>query len=154
MTEQLDLFSNNPYARADESPKASDAERPIAPAYSRQTDGDTCHEAAARLNRSGRCAANERAVMDCVCRLGGQTACEIGHRTGLGHVEAQRRLSGLSCQLTNMGKSPVIKKGARKLCPIRLEEQKAEVSMVTWWLTGFGLQIMREREAKRDVDCV
>lgn len=64
-------------------------------ARARVSDDLTSHEAAARVNRSGKAQRHAALVLDEVRRRPGQTAAEIGAAVGLEHVEAQRRLSDL-----------------------------------------------------------
>jgi hypothetical protein len=65
------------------------------PPIARTTDPATSHEAAEILNESGHRITAMEICLTAVQRYPGLVAGEIGERTGLGHVPAQRRLSDL-----------------------------------------------------------
>jgi hypothetical protein len=93
-------------------------------ATARRTDPATSHEAAAKHERSGRAATNRETVLAAVTRHQGLTAVEYGDLTGLGHVEAQRRLSDLSKRTPTY--EPEIAQG-----PVRIIN--GHRAMVSWW---------------------
>ena len=84
----------------------------------RTTDPWTSHAGAAEVTASGRRKTQAELCLDVVLTTPGLTAGEIGQRTGLGHVPAQRRLSDLQ----SAGK---VTKG-----PAR---QYSGRPQVTWW---------------------
>ena len=65
-------------------------------ARARQRDPETSHIAAQKHDASGKTMTNTQIVLDEVASHPGRTAAEYGAMTGLGHAEAQRRLSGLA----------------------------------------------------------
>lgn len=86
----------------------------------RRTDPHTSREAArGHRNRGTKQAHRERVWTALVARPGG-TAGEYGERTGLGHVEAQRRLSDLE-------RAGYAEKGAARTCETKGSRMK------TWW---------------------
>ena len=89
------------------------AVREAAPAArSRVSDDLTSHEAAARMNDSGKAQYNHELVLAEIRRKPGQTAAEVGEATGLGHHEAQRRLSD-AC------KAGLVRKGEARPCTMK-----------------------------------
>lgn len=93
-----------------------------APARAREMDEDTSHEAAKWMNRSGKAVRHYERVLSALHASPNSTAGEVGELTGLGHVEAQRRLSDLL-------KARCVMKGAKRLCSVN------QTNMVTWRLT-------------------
>ena len=84
----------------------------------RTTDPWTSHAGAAEVTASGRRRTQAELCLDVVLTTPGLTAGEIGQRTGLGHVPAQRRLS----DLRSAGK---VTKGTAR--------QYSGRPQVTWW---------------------
>ena len=84
----------------------------------RTTDPWTSHAGAAEVTASGRRRTQAELCLDVVLTTPGLTAGEIGQRTGLGHVPAQRRLSDLQ----SAGK---VTKGTAR--------QYSGRPQVTWW---------------------
>ena len=80
---------------------------PIAQAVSRPSAGSSAQEAADDMNESGNTRTHEDMVINALSGTH-MTAPEVGQYTGLGHIEAQRRLSGL------YRKGVVIKNGTDK----------------------------------------
>ena len=64
-------------------------------ATARRTDPDTSRDAAQAHEASGTASSNRDRVRIALAAYPGRTAPEYGQLTGLGHVEAQRRLSDL-----------------------------------------------------------
>ena len=64
-------------------------------ARARRTDDDTSHEAAERMNVSGKTGKHCRIVLEALEQHPLTTAAELGELCGLGHIETQRRLSDL-----------------------------------------------------------
>jgi len=94
-----------------------EADRMTTP-ISRTTDHWTSHAGAAEVTASGRRKTQAELCLDVVLTTPGLTAGEIGQRTGLGHVPAQRRLSDLQ----SAGK---VAKGTAR--------QYSGRPQVTWW---------------------
>lgn len=90
------------------------------------------------MTASGRRAGHAEAVLAAVVACPGMTAPEVGDMTGLGHVEAQRRLS----DLTRLGR-------VRHGPPVAVPGRRA---MVTWWpaTATEGEQTDREPAAEPD----
>jgi len=86
----------------------------------RTTDPWTAHVGAAEVTDSGRRRTQSDRCLDVVQSAPGLTAGEIGERTGLGHVPAQRRLSDL--------------KAAGKV-GVGMARQFQGRPQVTWWPT-------------------
>tara|TARA_R110000824_G_scaffold144093_3_gene311923 strand:+ start:616 stop:969 length:354 start_codon:yes stop_codon:yes gene_type:complete len=84
---------------------------------SRATDPKTSHEAARKHQPKAN--SNARRVLDAVKKYPDSTACELGQITGLGHIEAQRRLSDLA-------RNFFVEKGNPKQCNIKTTR------MMTW----------------------
>ena len=84
----------------------------------RTTDPWTSHAGAVEVTASGRRRTQAELCLDVVLTTPGLTAGEIGQRTGLGHVPAQRRLS----DLRSAGK---VTKGTAR--------QYSGRPQVTWW---------------------
>lgn len=91
----------------------------IPPARSRDADDDTSHEAAERMNRSGKAGRHCQMVLKAVAGHPHCTAGEIGELSGLGHIEAQRRLSDLY-------RAGEVAKGPKRRCSVK------NTTMVTW----------------------
>ena len=94
------------------------SEKSSAEPIARTTDPWTSHAGAAEVTASGRRKTQAELCLDVVLTTPGLTAGEIGQRTGLGHVPAQRRLSDLQ----SAGK---VSKGTAR--------QYSGRPQVTWW---------------------
>ena len=86
-------------------------------ALARHTDPSTSHEAAERVERSGRGKTQQGICRDEVYRQPGQTSGEIAQATGLDRYVVSRRLSEIKS----------IRKGAARECTVLGSRQ------VTWW---------------------
>lgn len=87
------------------------------------TDPRTSYEAADAMRESGKRQRHLDLVWAAVVGQAGQTAGELGDRTGLGRFEAARRLSDLK------GLHRVYQ-GERRICTAQ------GTSQVTWWPVG------------------
>tara|TARA_Y100000310_G_C20683671_1_gene817628 strand:- start:2884 stop:3252 length:369 start_codon:yes stop_codon:yes gene_type:complete len=100
-------------------------------ARAHRDDTAPAQQAAAKHNRTGKAGAHAQIVLRCVKATPGLTAAEIGQRTGLGHVEAQRRLSDLK-----RGRGPsyiaLVEKGVTKICTVKGS------NMTTWHPTEYA----------------
>lgn len=81
-------------------------------ALARNTDPQTSHEAAAKMNRTGATNVHADLVLASVASHPDSTAAEIGFDCGLGHHEAQRRLSDLL-------KTGRVIKGEPRVCRVK-----------------------------------
>lgn len=86
----------------------------------RATDAHTSGQAADGHDASGRRVRHSEMVLSAVRDNPGRTAAEIGYLTGLGHIEAQRRLSDLK-------NAHRVRVGPARKCWMK------ESRMVTWW---------------------
>ena len=96
---------------------------PLSTAVSRPSAGSAAQEAADEMNASGKTRTHEQMVIDCLKKYPkGLTAPEVGGYTGIGHVEAQRRLSGLSGRkISKSGKvirEVIVFKRPNRLCTV------------------------------------
>ncbi len=96
------------------------ANRVLTPATHRD-DPETAFAAERAMNDSGMRMHHKRLVMQLVCAEPGLTAPEIGERTGIGHLAAQRRLSDMT------GLS--VRKGEARLCSVK----QSKLKFTTWW---------------------
>lgn len=97
------------------------------------TDPQTSYEAAAAVTGSGKRVAHCATVLAAVRRYPGRTAGELGEVTGLGRVEAARRLSDLKAR------SDVFM-GERRVCAVQGTGQR------TWYAVpgdGRAREVMR-----------
>ena len=62
---------------------------------SHSRDTVPAHAAAEYMEKSGKATIHRSMVVEAICNSQGSTAAEIGEKTGLGHIEAQRRISDL-----------------------------------------------------------
>lgn len=62
---------------------------------SHRNDTVAAHEAAEYMEKSGKAVRHKARIMKALSLQQGMTGAEIGDATGLGHVEAQRRISEL-----------------------------------------------------------
>lgn len=62
---------------------------------SHSQDTIPAHEAAEHMQKSGKAAIHKARVIEFVSKSQGATGGEVGDKTGLGHIEAQRRISDL-----------------------------------------------------------
>jgi len=106
MSKQLDLFNRF-------------TEPTVTLPRARHTDDSTSHEAAMQHTRSGKAARHRDLVMSAVEANPSSTAGEIGNISGLGHIEAQRRLSDLY-------RDDLVRKGPSRKCLVKKN------NMVTW----------------------
>ena len=88
---------------------------------SHKDDPDSAIQAEVYMNQSGKRFTHQETVTAFVKAAPGRTAAEIGYLSGMGHIEAQRRLSDCS--------GVTVVKGKIKKCPIN------KTSMVTWYPT-------------------
>lgn len=88
-------------------------ERPpyAGPARARRRDDASSHEAAARMNDSGRTATHQAIVLECLRNHPCETAPELAARLGMDRVEVGRRLSDLL-------RAGLASKAARRVCRI------------------------------------
>ena len=96
---------------------------------SHANDTVTAHEAAEWMQKSGKAKIHKAQVLAAVADLQGQTCAEIGEITGLGHIEAQRRVSDLK----NDG---LIEYRGRRDCKVKGS------AMSTVYLTEHGAKVM------------
>lgn len=96
---------------------------------SHSRDTVAAHEAAEHMDKSGKAAANKMKVLKAVFKEQGQTGPELGEVTGLGHIEAQRRISDLK----NDG---LVEYRGRKQCSVK----KSSRPMSCVYLTAHGAQ--------------
>lgn len=89
------------------------------PPATHRDDPATAHAAARAVTRSGQRKRHADLVVACVEDAPGLSAVAVGERTGLGHIEAQRRLSDLQ----NKG---MVRQGQRVSVQGRRD-------MVSWW---------------------
>lgn len=87
------------------------------------SDPTTSFEAEAAVNDSGTRQLNIIKVAGYVTENPGKTAPEIGLATGLGHIEAQRRLSDLT------GLPSGVLKGLPRKCTVK----ESRCRFTTWW---------------------
>lgn len=92
-------------------------------------DTVAAHQAAEFMERSGKAKIHKARVIEQISKSQGATACELGDLTGLGHQEAQRRISDLK----NDG---LVEYGNRRRCKIK------DSSMSEVFLTKHGAEIM------------
>lgn len=100
---------------------------------SHSMDTVAAHEAAEWMQKSGKAAIHKAKVLSAIADLQGQTCGELGEATGLGHIEAQRRVSDLK----NDG---LVRYAGRKKCCIKgtnmsrvyLTKHSAEVMNTTY----------------------
>ncbi len=69
------------------------------------------HEAAEKMQISGKASRHRAIVLEAISNQQGKTGAQIGEITGLGHIEAQRRISDLK-------NANVVKYGKKIMCPI------------------------------------
>ena len=93
-------------------------------------DTVSAHDAAEYMEKSGKATLHRAKVIRAVAEKQGLTAAEIGELTGLGHVEAQRRISDLK----NDG---VVRYGQRRKCTTKPS------NMSTVYLTQYGCDLMQ-----------
>lgn len=103
---------------------------------------DGAANAAGRMNREGGARKHGQRVLRALALADGVTAAELGEVTGLGHVEAQRRLSDLARVEVYRGKAlgwervePLVRKGEKA------ERRRCQVKgsvMAVWWVTRAG----------------
>lgn len=86
-----------------------------------RNDPSTAFEAERMMNDSGMRMHHKRLVLTLVCAEPGLTAPEIGEKTGIGHLAAQRRLSDLT------GIS--VCKGEARRCTVK----QSKLKFTTWW---------------------
>lgn len=84
------------------------------------TDPVTSYEAAAAVTQSGKRASHCDLVLAAVIGQPGMTAGELGDRTGLGRVEAARRL-------TDLLRLHRVYQGSKRVCASQ------GTSQMTWW---------------------
>ena len=85
---------------------------------SHRNDTTPAHAAAEAMQRSGRAKYHRELVMAVLRKQQGLTGPEIGRLTGLGHIEAQRRVSDLK----NAG---LVEYRGKKQCSIKDKELSA-----------------------------
>lgn len=90
-------------------------------ARARVSDPDTSHEAARRVERSGKAERQRKALLTEVTRRPGQTAGEIAERLGMDRYDASRRLPDL------LDDPPRVAKGRKRRCGV------LSSTCVTWW---------------------
>jgi len=91
--------------------------------------GDTApaYAAAEHMHRSGKARAHRQRVIAVLEKEQGLTGPEIGQRSGLGHIEAQRRISDLK----NAG---LVKYDGKKHCSI-----KGKALSAVYLVEGYGV---------------
>lgn len=99
---------------------------------SHSRDTIPAHEAAEYMTRSGKALRHKARIIEFISKNQGMTAAEAGKLTGLGHIEAQRRISDLK----NDG---LVEYRDKKRCPIN------KTSMSTVYLTARGADVMNAR---------
>ena len=85
---------------------------------SHKNDTTPAHAAAEAMQRSGKAKAHREMVLSVLRKQQGLTGPEIGQLSGLGHIEAQRRISDLK----NAG---LVEYRGKKQCPIKRKELSA-----------------------------